>query len=122
MSLLKNNVGKAELLAMMLFTTGCIVDHVTTYYGLSLPTIEEANPVVLFMIGSGIWNAVEILVIVMGNSSGVLLSGSKSRGIITMSIATLVAVGLVRLYAGVHNIALITSVGRLLDMTSMVPL
>jgi len=121
MSLLKNNVGRAELLAMMLFTTGCIVDHVTTYYGLSLPTIEEANPVVLFMIGSGIWNAVEILVIVMGNSSGVLLSGSKSRGILMMSIASLVAVGLVRLYAGVHNIALITSVGRLLDMTSMVP-
>jgi hypothetical protein len=119
MNLLNGNIGKAELLAMMIFTTGCIVDHITTYYGLSVPTIEEANPVVLFMIGTGIWNAVDILIIVMGNSTGFILSGEKSRGIMTMLIVTLVVAGLVRMVAGVHNIMLVSNVGRVLGTASM---
>lgn len=117
MSALDFNVGKAELLAMMLFTTGCVVDHITTYYGLSLPTIEEANPVVLFMIGTGIWNAVEIMIIAMGNSTGLILSSTRSRKLASMLVFTLMTVGIVRLCAGVHNIVLITNVGRVLEMT-----
>ncbi len=31
MKTLNNNIGKAELLAMIVFTSGCIVDHITTY-------------------------------------------------------------------------------------------
>ena len=119
MSLLDVNIGKVELLAMMIFTTGCIVDHITTYYGLLVPTIEEANPVVLFMIGAGIWNAVDILIIVIGNSSGFILSGSKTRGIMTMLIVTLTIAGLVRMIAGVHNIMLVSNIGRVLGTASM---
>ena len=119
MSLLDVNIGKVELIAMMIFTTGCIVDHITTYYGLLVPTIEEANPVVLFMIGAGIWNAVEFLIIAIGNGSGFILSGEKSRGIMTMLIVTLTVAGLVRLIAGVHNIMLISNVGRVLGTVSM---
>jgi hypothetical protein len=120
MKLLNDNVGKAELLAMIIFTSGCIVDHITTYYGLSMPTIKEANPVVLLMIGTGIWNVVEILIIAMGTTSGLILSSTKSRWMVTMSIFALMGVGLVRLYAGVHNIVLITNVGRMLDITSVI--
>ncbi len=85
-----------------------------------MPTIKEANPVVLLMIGTGIWNAVEILIIAMGTTSGFILSSTKSRWMVTMSIFALMVVGLVRLYAGVHNIVLITNVGRLLEITSVI--
>ncbi len=121
MSLLNGNIGKVELLAMMIFTTGCIVDHITTSYGLLVPTIEEANPVVLFMIGAGIWNAVDILILMIGNGLGFILSGAKSRGIMTMLIVTLMAAGLVRLIAGVHNIMLISNIVSVLGTTSMEP-
>ena len=116
MKILNDNMGKAELLAMIVFTSGCIVDHITTYYGLSMPMVKEANPIVLLMIGAGIWNVVEILIITMGTTSGFILSSTKSRRMVTMSILALMVVGLVRLYAGVHNIVLITNVGRILEM------
>ncbi len=121
MSLLDVNIGKVELLAMMIFTTGLIVDHITTYYGLLVPSIEESNPLVLFMIGAGIWNAVDILILMIGNGSGFILSGAKSRGIMTMLIVTLMAAGLVRLIAGVHNIMLISNIVSVLGTTSMGP-
>lgn len=116
MKIFNDNMGKAELLAMIVFTSGCIVDHITTYYGLSMPMVKEANPVVLLMIGAGVWNVVEILIIAMGTTSGFILSSTKSRRMVTMSILALMGVGLVRLYAGVHNIVLITNVGRILEM------
>lgn len=119
MKILNDNIGKAELLAMILFTSGCIVDHVTTYYGVSLPTVEEANPVVLFMIGAGVWHVVEILIILLGTTSGFILSSTRSRGMVTMSILALMVVGLVRLYAGIHNIVLISNVGSVLEVTSI---
>ena len=122
MSLLDVNIGKVELLAMMIFTTGLIVDHITTYYGLSVPYIEESNSLVLFMIGAGIWNAVDILILVIGNGSGFILSGAKSRGIMTMLLVTLMVVGLVRLIAGVHNIMLISNIVRVLGTASMGPM
>ena len=116
MKIFNDNMGKAELLAMIVFTSGCIVDHITTYYGLSMPMVKEANPVVLLMIGAGVWNVVEILIIAMGTTSGFILSSTKSRRMVTMSILALMVVGLVRLYAGVHNIVLIINVGRILEM------
>ena len=121
MKIFNDNIGKAELLAMIVFTSGCIVDHITTYYGLSMPTIKEANPVVLLMIGAGIWNVVEILIIAMGTTSGFILSNTKSRRMVMISILTLIVVGLVRIYAGVHNIVLITNVERILEITSVIP-
>ena len=119
MKILNDNIGKAELLAMILFTSGCIVDHITTYYGVSLPTVKETNPVVLFMIGAGVWHVVEILIILLGTTSGFILSGTKSRNLVTMLVFTLMTVGIVRLYAGVHNIVLISNIGPVLEMTSI---
>lgn len=119
MSLLKSNIGITGLFAMMIFTSGCVLDHVTTYYGLSLPTIEEANQFVLFMIGADIWAIVELLLLVVGNSLVIVKFGSDSKGITIMAV-TLTAVGFIRLFVGVHNILLITNVLRLLEIPLMV--
>jgi hypothetical protein len=120
MNIFEYQIGKAELLSMMVFTVGCIVDHVTTYYGLTLPTVEEINPVVLLMIGSGIWNLVEIVLIIAGNGSGLAVSGSKSKMMITFSMTSLLIVGIVRLYAGFHNMILIFNIVRALELSSAV--
>jgi hypothetical protein len=120
MNIFEYQIGKAELLSMMVFTVGCILDHVTTYYGLSLPTVEEINPVVLLMIGSGIWNLVEIGLIIAGNGSGLFVSGSKSKMMITFSMTSLLIVGIVRLYAGFHHMMIIFNVVRALELSSAV--
>lgn len=109
-----HQIGKAELLSMMVFTAGCIVDHVTTYYGLTFPTIEELNPVVLMMIGSGLWNIVEVTLIILGNGSGFIISGSKSKIMTTFSITALFFVGLIRLFVGFHNINIILNTAYML--------
>jgi len=110
MNILDYQIGKAKLLSMTVFTAGCIVDHVTTGYGLSLPSVYEINPVVLLLIGSGIWNLVEIMLIAAGNVSGFVISGLKSKIMITCSIKALLMVGIVRLYAGFHNMMIIFNI------------
>ena len=117
MKWLDANIGKAELLTMMVFTTGCVVDHVTTFYGLFLPTIVEVNPVVLLLIGSGVWHIAEILIIASGTCSGLLVSGSKSKTVIRFSMMALATVGLVRLYAGFHNLVLVSNVVSMLELS-----
>ena len=119
MSLLKSNVGITGLFAMMIFTSGCVLDHVTTYYGLSLPTINEANQFVLYLIGANIWNIVELLMLILGNSLVIVKFGSESNRITIMAVA-LTSVGIIRLFVGVHNILLITSVTRLLEIPLIV--
>ena len=114
------SIGKAELLMMTVFTSGCIVDHITTFYGLSLPTIVEVNPVVLMLIGSGVWHVVEVLIIAAGIFSGLVASSSKSRILIAFSMISLAMVGLVRLYAGIHNIVLISNIASVLELSSTI--
>lgn len=118
MNILGYQIEKAELLSMTVFTVGCIVDHVTTYYGLSIPTVEEINPVVLLLIGSGIWNLVEIILIAAGNVSGLVISGLKSKIMVSCSITSLLTVGFVRLYAGFHNMMIIFNIIRALEVSS----
>ena len=95
---------------MMFFTAGCIVDHVTTYYGLTLPNVEELNPLVLMMIGSGSWNLVEVSILIIGNVYGFFVSGSKSEIMVAFSMTLLLLVGIVRLFAGFHNMMVIFNV------------
>ena len=111
-------IGKSELLSMIVFTFGCILDHVTTFYGLSIPNVEEINPVVLLLIGSGIWSLVEIILIAAVNGSSLVTFGSKSEIIITFSITALLTVGIIRLYAGFHNMMIISNALRILELSS----
>ncbi len=120
MNILGYQIGKAELLSMTVFTVGCTVDHVTTYYGLSIPTVKEINPVVLLLIGSGLWNLVEIILIAAGNGSGLVISGSKSKIMITCSITALLTAGIIRLSAGFHNMMIIFNIVRALEVSSSV--
>jgi hypothetical protein len=110
MSIYDYQVGKRMLFAMMVFTVGCIVDHVTTYYGLTLPNIQELNPLVLLMIGSSVWNLVEVSILILGNVCGFFVSGSKSEITGVFSMKLLLLVGIVRLSAGFHNMMIIFNV------------
>ena len=110
MSIYDYQVGKRALFAMMVFTAGCIVDHVTTYYGLTLPNVVELNPLVLLMIGSSAWNLIEVSILIIGNVCGFFVSGSKSKIMGVFSITLLLLVGIVRLSAGFHNMIVIFNV------------
>ena len=110
MNIYNYQIGKTELLSMTVFTVGCIMDHVTTYYGLSFPAIKEINPMVLILIGSGSWNLVEVALMILGNGSGFIASNSKSEMTIAFSMTALLFVGVVRLLAGFHNMIVICSI------------
>jgi len=110
MNIYDYQISKAELLSMTVFTVGCIMDHVTTYYGLSFPTIKEINPMVLILIGSGSWNLVGVALMLLGIGSGFIASNSKSEMTITFSMTMLLIVGTVRLLAGFHNMMVICSI------------
>jgi len=107
MNILGYRSGKAKLLSMTFFTVGCIVDHVTTLYGLSLPNVMETNPVVILLIGSGIWNLIDFIFVAAVNGSGLVIFGSKSKILIAFSITILLMSGIIRLCAGVNNMMVI---------------
>ena len=110
MSIYDYQVGKRVLFAMMVFTAGSLVDHVTTSYGLTLPNVEELNPLVLMMIGSGSWLLVETSILIIGNVYGFFVSGSKSEIMVVFSMTSLLVVGIVRIFAGFHNMMIIFNV------------
>jgi len=104
------NIRKTELFMIIVFALGCILDHATTYYGLSLLTFIESNSIVRLLIEYDVWHLIEILILISGVSSCLIASSSKSRFTLLFSMATLMTVGLIRLYAGIHNLILITNV------------
>ena len=110
MSIYNYKVGKRVLFAMMVFTAGSIMDHVTTSYGLTLPNVEELNQLVLMMIESGSWILVEVSILLVGNVYGFFVSGSKSEIMGVFSMTLLLLVGFVRLFAGFHNMMIIFNV------------
>ena len=110
MNIYDYQVGKAELLSMTVFTVGCVMDHVTTFYGIFIPAIKEVNPVVLMLIGSGSWNLVEVILMILGNGSGFFASNTKSEWMIVFSMTALLITGTVRLWAGFHNMIVICSI------------
>jgi len=118
MNILGYRSGRAELLSMTFFTACCILDHVTTLYGLSLPNVKEINPVVLLLIGSGMWNLVDFISIAAVNGSGLVIFGSKSKILVAFSITALLMLGIIRLCAGVNNMMVIFNTLRMLALPS----
>ena len=104
------DIRKRELAIITLFVIGCIVDHITTYYGLKLPSIIESNPLVIQMIGAGIWNLFEIAIIVTGAVSAFVILLDNSRELVSLSMAALGSMGIIRMYAGLLNIILISNI------------
>ena len=78
-SLINLNFNKTALLGIVVFSFGCFFDHLTTAYGLTLPHIIERNPIVLTVIGFGIWHIFEILIMGTGILTGLIASRSKSN-------------------------------------------
>jgi len=103
-------IRKRELIFITLFVLGSIVDHTTTYYGLKLPSIIESNPFVIQMIGAGIWNLFEIVLILAGVGSAFVILWDNSKELVSFSMVGLGSVGIIRMYAGVLNIILISNI------------
>lgn len=101
------NIDRSELSMMVIFTMGCILDHLTTYYGLKFPMIIESNPIVVQLIALGIWHTCELAIILLGNISGYFASTNQPDYLKHIGIMALTLTGIFRLYAGVHNIFLI---------------
>jgi hypothetical protein len=103
-------IRKRELTVITIFVLGCILDHITTYYGLKLPTIVESNPLVIQMINAGIWNLFEATLIVLGAGSAFAILRENSRKLLSLSMMALGSVGVIRMYAGLLNIILISNI------------
>ncbi len=104
------NIKKKELTIITLFVLGCIVDHTTTLYGLELPNIIESNSFVLRMINAGVWNVLEVVLILLGTASAYAILRDNSKELVTLSMVALGSVGVVRMYAGYMNITLILGI------------
>ena len=104
------DIRKRELAIITLFVLGCIVDHITTYYGLKLPSIIELNPLVIQMISAGIWNLFEFALIVTGAGSAFVILLDNSKELVSLAMAALGSVGIIRMYAGLLNIILISNI------------
>ncbi len=98
---------RLEVTALAVFTLGCIFDHFTTAYGLTQPNIMETNINVLFLIENNLWHLLETLVVAAGVISGMLIVRGESGSIMRYLIIAQFVVGLIRLYAGFHNISVI---------------
>ncbi len=104
------DIRKRDLTIITLFVLGCIVDHITTYYGLKLPSIIESNPLVIQMISASIWDLFEFALIVTGAGSAFVILRDNSKELVSLSMVALGSVGIIRMYAGVLNIILISNI------------
>ena len=104
------DIKKKELIIITLFVLGCIIDHTTTLYGLKLPNIIESNPFVLWMITAGVWNVIEVAIILLGTAYAFAILRWNSKEQIALLLTALGSVGIVRMYAGYLNITLILSI------------
>jgi len=68
----------------------------------------ELNVNVLLLMGYGVWHFVEFIVIAAGIGSGFLAAG-KSGAIPRLSMMALLSGGLIRFFAGLHNLTIILS-------------
>ncbi len=98
---------KLTVLDVVVFYSGCLFDHLTTLYGISLPTISEVNPVVLRLMEVGIWFEVEMFVILLGMLCGIVIGSMKPSKLNALSANALTAVGLTRALVAFSNLTLI---------------
>jgi len=100
---------KTTFLAVFFFTSACIFDHLTTVYGMGMPTLTERNPAVLFLVGCGLWHLAEMLLIAVGAFTGLFMVRLKSSEATRLSMKAFTAAGLVRLCVGLQNLVIITN-------------
>ncbi len=95
---------KAALTVVLVFSIGCVLDHLTTGYGLNLPEVNELNPFVEQLIGYGVWHTVEALVIILGLLSGYLMVDLPSIELFSIPASFLTSVGFIRLIVALNNL------------------
>lgn len=91
------------------FAMGCLFDHLTTSYGLSLSSFVETNPIVTSLVEQGIWHVIEILTITAGVCYG-LYGLCSTKGGAALSLRVLTFAGLIRFFAGFQNLSAILQV------------
>lgn len=92
------------------FAVGCLLDHVTTSYGLCSPAFTETNPLVNALLEQGTWHAIEIMIVTIGVYLGLLSLNSMPSKSPGLYLGMLTFVGLIRLFAGVQNLGFILQV------------
>ena len=98
---------RLALIAMAIFSLGCVCDHLTTAYGLTLPNITELNNSVVLLNEYGVWHVIELLVIATGLCSGLFIIRLKPCAITKLSTIALMSGGFIRFSAGLQNLTTI---------------
>jgi len=75
-----------------------------------LQGITELNLNVLLLGGYGVWHYIELLVIAAGIGSGFLAVRSELGEITKLSMIVLLSGGIIRFYAGLHNLTIILNI------------
>ncbi len=101
---------RLKICIVAFFAMGCLFDHLTTSYGLSLSTFVETNPIVTSLVEQGIWNVIEILTITAGVCYGLYSLCSTKGGAAALSLRVLTFAGLIRFFAGFQNLSVILQV------------
>lgn len=101
---------RLKICIVAFFAMGCLFDHLTTSYGLSLSTFVETNPIVTSLMEQGIWHVIEILTITVGVCYGLYSLCSTKGGAAALSLRVLTFAGLIRFFAGFQNLSVILQV------------
>ena len=97
-------------LGVAIFVVGCIVDHMTTMYGLNLYGIIETNILVRSLIELNLWHYVDFMLIIVCIVFFLVSMRFDSNGVSLLPSILFSGVGLIRFFAGVHNITIILDV------------
>lgn len=98
---------KVVLFAVLFFTLGCVFDHLTTAYGVNLPSIVETNSMVKLLMEHGVWHCVEICVMVTAICYGLFIIRTGLRATLGIYLTLMMTTGSFRLYAGILNLTII---------------
>lgn len=95
-------------LTVIVFTLGCVLDHLTTAYGVTLPYVVESNSIVVMLMEFGIWHEFELMVISIGILQIFVTYFIRSNIFFYyFSNCLLIFAGFVRYHAAIHNITVI---------------
>jgi hypothetical protein len=95
---------RAALTVVLIFSIGCVLDHLTTGYGLTLPAVNEMNPLITQLMEYGVWHLVEALVIILGLLSGCIMADLPSIELFSIPASFLTSVGFLRLIFALNNL------------------
>ncbi|EMR74246.1 hypothetical protein MCGE09_00637 [Thaumarchaeota archaeon SCGC AB-539-E09] len=96
------------ILTMIIFTLSCVLDHLTTAYGVTLFSVVESNPMVIMLMDFGIWHEFELMVISVGILQIFVTYFIRSNVFFYyFSNSLMIFAGLVRYYSALHNVTVI---------------